>query len=159
MWTDINILHTHRTKSESRHFILNSISMIRQRYDCDVVIIRTDNEKSFSDNLKNEPSSEGITFEENAPSTLAQNDHAERKRQNAGHESNSVENRGKSPPFFMARGIAYCMLCCKSYLNGQHIGLHRLTDQRINLYCCHYFLTSLFEALILCPLELSYSTL
>ena len=79
MVTDFNILATHRTKSECREFILDTISLIKVRWNRDVVFIRSDNEKSYSNDFKNELQRRGITLESSAPETPAQNGHAERK--------------------------------------------------------------------------------
>lgn len=50
------------------------------RFQCrDVLLIRSDNEGSFSDILKDELKGMVITLEESASDTLAQNGHAERK--------------------------------------------------------------------------------
>ena len=79
MSTDFNLVRTNRTKTGSREFILDSIALIKRRFKHDVVFIRSDNEGAFSNAFKDELISMGISLEESAPDTPAQNGHAERK--------------------------------------------------------------------------------
>lgn len=79
MSTDFNMVDTSRTKAECRGFILDTITLIKRQFHQDVVFIRSDNEGSFSHAFEKDLKNLGITLEESAPNTPAQNGHAERK--------------------------------------------------------------------------------
>lgn len=79
MSTDFNIVRTDRTKTGCCEFILDSIAMIKRRFNYDVVFICSNNESSFSNVFKDKLRSLEITLEESVLNTPAQNGHAERK--------------------------------------------------------------------------------
>ena len=71
MYTDFNVLTTHRTKTGYCSFILDSIALFKRRFDWDVVFIRSDNETSFTNEFKDTLVKKSITLEESAPDTPA----------------------------------------------------------------------------------------
>ena len=79
MVTDFNFVDTSRTKTGCRQFILDTIALIKRRFHQDVIFIRSDNEGSFSNAFRDELKGMGLTLEESASDTPAQNGHAERK--------------------------------------------------------------------------------
>ena len=78
-YSDFNLVYTHQLKTAAPQILLDAIKLIKRRYACEVVFIRTDGEKALDNAFKDRLSAKGITFEASAPYTPEQNGHAERK--------------------------------------------------------------------------------
>ena len=105
MATDFNILETHRSKSDCREFILNTIAMIKRRFKRDVVFIRSDNEGSFNTAFRDEIKGLGITLEPSSPDTPEQNGHAERKGKMLAIKARALRIEAELPHYLWVEAI------------------------------------------------------
>jgi hypothetical protein len=77
--TNFGIVVTHTHKGEATQVVQEVINMIETRWNKKVVFLHSDGEKSLGNEFNKFILDKGITWEPSAPSTPAQNGHAERQ--------------------------------------------------------------------------------
>ena len=111
MVTDFNFVDTSRTKTGCRQFILDTIALIKRRFNRNVVFIWSDNEGSFSNTFRDELKGMGLTLEGSASDTPAQNGHAERKGKMLAVKARALRISASFPHYLWVEAIhAACYL-------------------------------------------------